>query len=122
MDPTAFEIWLGEIGGADRDATAAGLSGFGFIRGAGSRDIDDRLAPWRTILTGRRTNRWRQSVVARAAATPVGAASVARLGQRRVTALGVLIAATVTSCLGSGEAILAGPTAAKALSGARSTP
>jgi len=78
------------------------LSGFGFIRGCGSRDIETARS-----LAGdfdrRRTNRWRQSVVARAASDPVGAPVSPNLGNAAWTALGVLIAATVTSCIGSGE-------------------
>jgi len=63
-----------------------------------------RLAPWLAILTGRRTNRWRAVRRRSRGQRPRLARPVSpNLGNAAWTALGVLIAATVTSCIGSGE-------------------
>ena len=88
MDPTAFEIWLGEIAALTETQRRLACQALVLSEGAGSRDIEtarslagdfDRAED--EPLAGS------PSSLARPA-TPVGAASVAELGQRRVDSVG----------------------------------
>jgi len=120
MDPTAFEIWLGEIAALTETQRRLACQALVLSEGAGSRDIETARS-WLAILTGRRTNRWRAVRRRSRGQRPRLARPVSpNLGNAAWTALGVLIAATVTSCIGVGRAICRA-TAAKPV-GARSTP
>jgi transposase-like protein len=88
MDPTAFEIWLGEIAALTETQRRLAWQALVLSEGAGSRDIETARSLARDFdrvvnepLAGS------PSSLARPA-NPVGAASVAELGQRRVDSVG----------------------------------